>query len=55
MELVQRCPKRISGPLRERIDVDLEVEQVSFQKLAALDKGETSATIRQRVEQARKL
>ena len=55
MGLVQRYQKRISGPLMDRIDIHLEVQRVPFQKLSALDKGETSATIRQRVEQARQL
>lgn len=55
MGLVQRYQKRISGPLMDRIDIHLEVQRVPFQKLSTLDKGETSATIRQRVEQARQL
>jgi len=55
MGLVQRYQKRISGPLMDRIDIHLEVQRVPFQKLSALDKGETSATIRQRVEQAREI
>jgi magnesium chelatase family protein len=51
--LVQRYQKRISGPLLDRIDIHLEVQRVPFPKLAALDQGEPSVTIRQRVEQAR--
>lgn len=51
--MVQRYQKRISGPLLDRIDIHVEVRRVPFQKLSALDGGETSATIRSRVEQAR--
>jgi magnesium chelatase family protein len=52
--MVQRYQKRISGPLMDRIDIHLEVMRVPYQKLSALGKSEPSATIRQRVEQARK-
>ena len=55
MGIVQRYQKRISGPLMDRIDIHLEVQRVPFQKLSALDKGETSAIIRQRVEAARQV
>jgi magnesium chelatase family protein len=53
--MVQRYQKRISGPLMDRIDIHLEVMRVPYQKLSALGHSESSATIRQRVEQARKL
>jgi magnesium chelatase family protein len=53
--MVQRYQKRISGPLMDRIDIHLEVKRVPFQKLAGLEKGESSATIRQRVEKARQI
>ncbi len=53
MGAVQRYQKRISGPLMDRIDIHLEVARVPFEKLTGLDGGETSATIRERVEQTR--
>lgn len=55
MSMVQRYQKRISGPLMDRIDIHLEVKRVPFQRLAALEGGESSAAIRRRVEQARRI
>ena len=55
MGMVQRYQKRISGPLMDRIDIHLDVHRVPFQKLSGLEAGETSATIRQRVEAARRV
>lgn len=55
MSMVQRYQKRISGPLMDRIDIHLDVMRVPFQKLAALEGGESSAVIRARVEAARKV
>jgi magnesium chelatase family protein len=51
--LVSKYQKRISGPPLDRIDIHLEVPRVPIQKLASLNHGEPSATIRQRVEAAR--
>ena len=53
MGRVQSYQKRISGPLMDRIDIHVDVRRVSFDKLATLDGGETSALIRARVEAAR--
>jgi magnesium chelatase family protein len=53
MSAVQRYQQRISGPLMDRIDIHVDVPRVPFQKLADLAGGETSATIRARVERAR--
>ena len=39
----------------DRIDIHLDVQKVPFQKLSSLEAGETSATIRQRVEAARRI
>jgi magnesium chelatase family protein len=51
--MVSKYQKRISGPLLDRIDIHLEVPRVPIQKLAALESGEPSCTIRARVEAAR--
>ncbi|HUS93910.1 MAG TPA: YifB family Mg chelatase-like AAA ATPase [Patescibacteria group bacterium] len=51
--MVTRYQKRISGPLMDRIDIHVEVPRVDFEKLTAQRRGETSATVRQRVETAR--
>lgn len=53
--MIQRYQNRISGPLMDRIDIHLDVQRVPFQKLSGLEAGETSATIRQRVETARRI
>ncbi|MCC6628507.1 MAG: YifB family Mg chelatase-like AAA ATPase [Chloroflexi bacterium] len=50
---IARYQKRISGPLLDRIDIHLEVPRVEYEKLAATDLAEDSATVRARVEQAR--
>src|SRR5690606_29860927 len=55
MGLVQRYQGRISGPLMDRIDIHVDVRRVPFETLAALAGGETSATIRGRVETARQV
>ncbi|MBT5223714.1 MAG: YifB family Mg chelatase-like AAA ATPase [Gammaproteobacteria bacterium] len=56
-EQVSRYRAKISGPLLDRIDMHLEVPRVSHQVLRkGLPEGEeTSATIRQRVIQARQI
>jgi hypothetical protein len=53
MAMVQKYQKRISGPILDRIDIHLEVPRVPMQKLASLDGGEASASIRRCVEVAR--
>jgi len=46
--------RRISGPLLDRIDLQVHVEPVQFYELmASTEPGESSATIRERVIQAR--
>jgi magnesium chelatase family protein len=51
--MIQRYQNRVSGPLMDRIDIHIEVQRVPFEKLAGLEAGEASATIRQRVDAAR--
>ena len=46
---------KISGPLLDRIDIQIEVTPVKYQKLESDDKQETSAEIRERVNKARKI
>ncbi|MEZ4706735.1 MAG: YifB family Mg chelatase-like AAA ATPase [Caldilineaceae bacterium] len=55
MSMVQRYQNRISGPIADRIDIHLDVKRVPFQKLASLDKGESSEMIRERVAAARNI
>lgn len=51
--MVTRYQKRISGPLMDRIDLHVDVPRVEFEKLTAVQRGEPSETIRERVEAAR--
>jgi magnesium chelatase family protein len=44
---------RISGPLLDRIDLHLEVPALKHEELLSAEPGESSATIRDRVEKAR--
>jgi magnesium chelatase family protein len=50
---ITRYQKRISGPLLDRIDIHVEVPKVAYEKLTEQRLGETSQTIRARVEIAR--
>ena len=51
--LISRYQKRLSGPLLDRIDIHVDVPRVPFQKLSDSRRGESSASIRARVEAAR--
>lgn len=50
---VQRYLGRVSGPLMDRIDLHVHVPAVQVEDLQKQRCGETSATIRERVQQAR--
>lgn len=52
---VQRYLSRISGPLLDRIDIQVEIMPVSFQELQQMQPGESSAAIRERVMKAREI
>jgi magnesium chelatase family protein len=52
---VTKYQKRISGPLLDRIDIHIEVPRVDYEKLSGDRLGETSETIRVRVQSARDL
>jgi magnesium chelatase family protein len=52
---VTKYQKRISGPLLDRIDIHIEVPRVDYEKLSADRVGETSASIRARVQAARNI
>ncbi|GAB4461644.1 MAG: YifB family Mg chelatase-like AAA ATPase [Armatimonadaceae bacterium] len=53
--MVSNYLNRISGPLLDRIDIHIEVPRLRQDELTAPPSGEKSATIRGRVEQARKV
>nr|MDD6336518.1 YifB family Mg chelatase-like AAA ATPase [bacterium] len=52
---IRRYLGRVSGPLLDRIDLQIEVEAVPVEKLEDTAPGESSATVRQRVNRARQL
>lgn len=52
---VQKYLNRISGPLLDRIDLQIEVVPVPFEKISDARQGEASAAIRERVMQARQI
>lgn len=53
--LIQRYVSKISGPLLDRIDIHIDVPAVKYTDLSSKAPGESSAEIRQRVTQARKI
>jgi magnesium chelatase family protein len=53
--MVQRYRRRLSGPLLDRIDLQVEVPRISYQELSGMAEPESSATIRARVERARQI
>jgi len=53
--VVQRYMAKISGPLLDRIDIQIEVPAVHYRELAASYDGEKSEQIQQRVQRARTL
>ena len=52
---VSRYLNRISGPMLDRMDLHIEVPPVNFDELSSQKSGESSAQIRARVNEARKL
>lgn len=52
---VQKYLNRISGPLLDRIDIQVEILPVPFAELSSLTEGESSAAIRERVINARRI
>ena len=52
---INRYRSKISGPLLDRIDIQVEVASVDYDKLSSLEKGETSAQIKKRIDKTRKL
>ena len=52
---IQRYRSKISGPLLDRIDIQIQVPQVSYDEMAGGPRGEFSAIIKARVDAARKI
>lgn len=52
---IQRYRSKVSGPLLDRIDIQVEVPGLRYQELASKDAGESSDVIRKRVNAARSI
>jgi magnesium chelatase family protein len=51
--VIERYRRRLSGPLRDRFDLSLEIPAVPWSDLRASTSGESSSTVRARVLAAR--
>lgn len=51
---IRRYLRRISGPLLDRVDIQIDVEKVTFEELSSKGAAESSVRIRERVISARK-
>ena len=52
-QAVRKYQQRISGPMLDRFDIQLDVQRVDFDKLTEDRRGEPSAAIQARIEHAR--
>lgn len=52
---IARYRSRVSGPLLDRIDIQVEVPAVAYEALASKAAGEPSEAVRERVNQARRV
>ncbi|MDE6557663.1 MAG: YifB family Mg chelatase-like AAA ATPase [Clostridia bacterium] len=50
---IRKYRGKISGPLLDRIDLQVEVDNVKYEELAGENEGEKSAEVKKRVERAR--
>ena len=53
--IIQRYLAKVSGPLLDRIDLHIEVPAVPYKELRSKSDGQSSAVIRERVEEAREI
>lgn len=51
----ERYLNKVSGPLLDRVDIHIEVPPVDFESLSDDERGEKSADIKKRVDQARRI
>jgi magnesium chelatase family protein len=52
---IDKYMHKISGPLLDRIDIQVEVHSVEYSKMVGKEKGESSKQIQERVNKARKI
>jgi len=53
--VVQRYRNRLSGPLLDRIDIQVEVPRIQYKELSEPQEGDSSAAIRRRVNSIREI
>lgn len=52
---IRNYRKKVSGPLLDRIDLQVEVDNVSYDELTSTGRGESSAEVKERVDTARNI
>ncbi|MGM9937909.1 MAG: YifB family Mg chelatase-like AAA ATPase [Candidatus Ornithomonoglobus sp.] len=52
---IQRYRAKISGPLLDRIDIQIDLPSIKYEDISALPSGDSSAAIKERVNKARKI
>lgn len=52
---IRRYRRKVSGPLLDRIDLQVEVDNMTYDDLASKEQGEDSATVKKRVDEARRI
>lgn len=52
---IHKYRSRVSGPLLDRIDIQVEVDSVKYEDLASKSEEESSASVKKRVERAREI
>ncbi|MCI8459246.1 MAG: YifB family Mg chelatase-like AAA ATPase [Clostridia bacterium] len=53
--MIEKYHARLSGPLMDRIDLHIEVDNVTYDDLASTTTAESSAAVKARVDEARRL
>lgn len=53
--MIEKYINRISGPMLDRIDIHIEVQQVKYDEIECNSNGESSENIKRRVDIARKI
>ncbi len=52
---IRRYRAKVSGPLLDRIDLQVEVDSISYDQLTSTSQQESSAAVKERVNEARKI
>ncbi|MBQ8197150.1 MAG: YifB family Mg chelatase-like AAA ATPase [Clostridia bacterium] len=52
---IAKYKARLSGPLLDRIDIQVQVDSVKYAELSSNEQAESSSTVRERVNKARKI